>query len=132
MGGFVCIERRNIFEHEPLTVSVAKYSSLTAHSFRDQNAAHAWRPDHSGWMELHEFHIHQCRTRVVGERMTVACIFPAVTGDLVSPSNSPSGQNNRLGAEEVKSPALAVVSKSTRNALTILQQPYDCVFHENI
>src|SRR5215831_3365379 len=64
--------------------------------------------------------------------MTITRVFPAVTSDLVSPPNSSSGQNHGLGTEQVKSSALAVISKRTRDALTVFEQPDDCVFHENV
>src|SRR5262252_2342391 len=116
MGGLVRVKGRNVFEHKALAVSVAKHSPLATHSFGNKNAAHAWRPNHSGRMELHKFHIHQRRARVVGQGMAVTCVFPAVTGDFVSPSDSSRGQNHSLGAEQVKSSTLAVVSEGARDA----------------
>src|SRR5205085_5355012 len=112
--------------------SVPKHSALAAHSFRDQNAAHAWRPDHSRGMKLYKFHVRQRRTGMIGERMAVPRIFPAVAGDLVSPSNSSGRQHHSFGTEQMKSPALAIVSKGTRDAIAIFQQGDDCVFHEYI
>src|SRR5580765_3686761 len=69
---------------------------------------------------------------MVGERMAVARIFPTVAGDFVSPSNSSCRQHYGFGAEQVKSAALAVVSKRTCDAAALLQQRDDCVFHENV
>src|ERR1700755_1171577 len=68
---------------------------------------------------------------MVGERMAIARIFPAVAGDFVSPSNSSRRQHYGFGAEQVKSAALAVVSKRACDAAAVLQQRDDCVFHEN-
>src|SRR5205807_9573954 len=67
--------RRNIFEHESLAIPITQHPSLAAHPFRDQNAAHAWWPNHSRRMELHKFHVHQRRTGMVGERMAIARIL---------------------------------------------------------
>src|SRR5580700_10907930 len=83
-------------------------------------------------MELHKFHVHQRRTGMVGEGMAVTRIFPTVAGDLVSPSNSSGRQHHGLGAEKVKSAALAIISKGTRDATAVLQQGDDCVFHEHV
>ena len=132
IGGLVYIKRRNVLEHETLTVSIPQYTSFATHSFRDQNAAHAGRPDHSRRMELHKFHIHQRRARIVCESVAISGIFPAVAGDFVSPSNASRRQHDGFGAKQVKSPALAIVAKCSRDAIAILQQCDDRVFHEHV
>ena len=71
-------------------------AALAAHSFGDQNAAHAWRPNHSRRMELHKFHVHQRRTGMVGERMAVARILPTVAGDLERPADASRGDYDSL------------------------------------
>jgi len=83
-------------------------------------------------MKLYKFHIHQRGPGVIGERMTIARVFPAVAGDFVRPANSSSRQHHRFGAEEVKSPAFAIVSKCASNPFAILEQGDDGVLHENI
>src|SRR5581483_12249721 len=83
-------------------------------------------------MELHEFHIHQSRTRVISERVSVPRILPAVAGDFVSPSNSSRRKNHSFSPKQVKSPPLAIISKRTRDAISIFQQGNDRVFHENV
>src|SRR5262249_33982563 len=131
-GGLVRVERWNIPEHESFTIPVAQHTALAAHSFRNQNAAHAWWPNHSSGMELHKLHVHQRCTGIVGERMAIACIFPAVAGNFVSPPNSSCCQHNCFGAKRVKSTALAIISKCTSDAIAVLQQRDYCVFHENV
>src|SRR6266496_4591491 len=64
--------------------------------------------------------------------MAVAGIFPAVAGDLESPSNSSSREDHSFGAEQVKPSAFAVVAKGTSDAIAILQQCDDRMFHENV
>ena len=49
-----------------------------------------------------------------------------------SPSNSAGRQHYGFSAEEVKSTALAIVSKCPGNATAVLQQGDDCVFHEHV
>jgi hypothetical protein len=83
-------------------------------------------------MELHKFHVHQCRTGMVGERVAVARIFPTVAGDLVSPSNSARRQHHGFGAEDVKSAALAIICKRACDATAVLQQRDYRVFHEYV
>src|SRR5580692_9705668 len=132
VGGRVGVQRRNIFEHESLAIPITQHPSLAAHSLRDQNATHTWWPNHSRGMELHEFHIHQRSTSMVGERMAIARIFPTVAGDFECSSNSSCRQHHGFGTEQVKSATLAVVSKRARDATAVLQQRDDCVFHENV
>jgi hypothetical protein len=88
VGGLIDVERWNVLEHESFAVLVSKNSALAANSLGYQDAANAGRPNHSGRMELHELHVHQCGSGVIRERMAVTGIFPAVAGDLVSPANS--------------------------------------------
>ena len=122
VGGLVYVKRRNVLEHEALAVSVAQHSSFATHSFRDQNAAHAGRPDHSRRMELHKLHVHQRRASIVCQSMPIAGIFPAVAGDLERSSNSSRRQHDGFGTKQVKSAALAVVAKCSRDAIAVLQQ----------
>src|SRR5262249_11779093 len=123
---------RDIFEHESLAIPITQHPTLAAHSFRDQNTANAGWPNHSGWVKLHKFHVHERRTGMVGERMAIARIFPTVAGDFVSPSNSSGREYYRLGAEQVKSAALPVISERTCDAAPVLQQLDDGMFHENV
>ena len=55
-----------------------KNSALAANAFSHQNSANARRPDHSGRMELDEFHVDQLGTGVISERVAVAGSFPTV------------------------------------------------------
>ena len=49
----------NIIKHEAATFAVRQDAAFAAHAFGHENAAHARRPDHAGWMELDEFHVDQ-------------------------------------------------------------------------
>ncbi len=120
IGRLVYIKRRNVLEHEALVVSVAQHPSFAPYAFRDQNAAHAGRPDHSGGMELHKFHVHQRRAGMVCESVAISGVLPAVAGDLVSPANTSRRQHDGFGTKQVKSPALAIVAKCSGDAIAIL------------
>src|SRR5262245_6885731 len=72
---------RNIAEHEPLAFVVLEDAAFTANTFGDENALHAWRPDHPGWMKLHELHVDEFGTGTIREAVAIARAFPAVTGD---------------------------------------------------
>ena len=74
-------------------------AAFAAHAFGDEDAAHARRPDHAGRMELDELHVHQLGAGVVGERVAVAGVFPAVARDLVGAADAAGRQHDRLGRE---------------------------------
>jgi hypothetical protein len=48
----------NVVEHEAATIGVTKYSTITTNRFGNQDAFNAKWPNHAGWMELDEFHVH--------------------------------------------------------------------------
>src|SRR6185437_10455684 len=120
--GLVNVKRRNVLEHEALAVSIAKHSTFAAYSFRDQDATNAGRPNHAGWMELYELHIHQCGARVVGQCVSVAGVFPAVAGDLERSSDTARCQYHSLGSEQMEAPALTVVAKCASDAVSIFKK----------
>src|SRR5262245_17853343 len=64
--------------------------------------------------------------------MPIPGVFPAVTGDLVSPSNSSCRHNPSLRAKEMKWSARPIGSKRTCDALAVFEQSDDCVFHEHV
>src|SRR5207237_5957532 len=83
-------------------------------------------------MNLDELHVDPFRPRLVGERMAVARIFPAVARDLVSASDSTSGKHDGFCAENFEPAALAFVAESADRALTIFQDRQDGVLHEHV
>src|SRR4029453_11326318 len=78
VGGLRAVIFRNVVEHEAAAVLVREHAALAAHPFRHEDALHARRPDHAGWVELHELHVLQNRTGVVRQRLAVAGVLPAV------------------------------------------------------
>jgi hypothetical protein len=64
--------------------------------------------------------------------MAIARIFPTIACDFVSPSNSSRREHHCFSAEQVKSAALAIVSKRARDAIAVLEQCDNGVFHENV
>jgi hypothetical protein len=58
---------RDVVEHKTTAIFVTQHTAFSPHAFRHQNAAHTGRPHHAGRMELHEFHVHQLGTGMVGQ-----------------------------------------------------------------
>ena len=105
VGGLRFVQVGNVIEHEAPAFAVAKHAAFAANPFGDQNPAHADRPDHAGGMELNELHIHQFGTGLVRERVTVARVFPTVTGDLESAPDAACCQHHRFArASSMKCP----------------------------
>ena len=77
----IAVRIRHVIKHEALAFAVAQHATFAANAFGDQNAAHAWWPDHAGWVELHKLHIHEFGACFIGKRVAVARSFPAVAGD---------------------------------------------------
>ena len=132
VGGLVDVERRNLVEHEALAVFVAQHAAFAADAFRNQDAAHAGRPDHAGGMELDELHIHEGGAGAVGERLPIGSVLPTVAGDLVGSSDTAGGEHHGLGAEEMEAAALAVVAERAGDAVAVLEQRQHGVLHEDI
>jgi len=69
--GLFCIKVRDVIEHESFTGVVSQHTTIATHAFGDQKTSGTRRPDHSGRVELHAFHIDQVRTSPEGERIAV-------------------------------------------------------------
>ena len=123
---------RIVLLHEALAVLVAKDAALAAHRFGDQKSLHSGRPDHSGGMELHEFHVQQFGARFVRERHAVAGALPGIRSDLPGFSDAAGGDHDGLGLEHDEAPALAPVAERARDAVAVFQQPRDRALHENV
>src|SRR5206468_1114692 len=102
------------------------------HTFGHQDSHHTRRPDHPGRMKLHKLHVDQIRPRVISECVTVASVFPAVTGDFVGPPNSASGQHDRFGTEDLEASAFAFVTKRPDDAVAVLKKRKNRVLHMDI
>ena len=76
-------------------------------------------------MKLHELHVDQLRARVVGERVAVAGVLPAIARDLVRPADAAGGEHDCLCAKHFEPPALAIVAERADDALAVLQQRDD-------
>src|SRR5204863_3596300 len=79
---------RDRIEHKTATLLIRQDPAFAAHAFGHQNSHHTRRPDHTGRVKLHELHVDQICTRVIGERLTAASVLPTVAGTFVPRSNS--------------------------------------------
>ncbi len=71
-------------------------------------------------MELHELHVEQFGSGVIGERMAVAGILPAIGGDLEGAADAARRQHHGFGVKQFEASALAVVGERAGAALSIL------------
>ena len=69
---------------------------------------------------------------VVGERVAVAGVLPAVAGDLVRLADAAGRQHDRLGLEDDEAAALAVVGERAGDAVAVLEQADDGAFHVDV
>ena len=97
VGGLAPVVLRDVVEHEPPALAVAQDAAFAAHALGHQDAADAGRPDHAGGMELHELHVLQRGAGVVGQRLAVTGVFPAVAGDRVRPADAAGREHDGLG-----------------------------------
>src|SRR5213594_3518471 len=118
--------------HEAFARLVAQDAAFSANCFRDENALHAGRPDHSRGMELNEFHIHQLRPRFISKGHPVAGVFPRIGSDAPRLPNSAGGDNNRLRFENDEAAVLAPIRKSAGDTAVIRQEPGARAFHVNV
>src|SRR5690606_22724583 len=114
------ISVRDIVEHKPTPFAVRQNSAFATNAFSHKQPATAWRPNHSGGMELYEFHIDQFRARIERKRVAVACAFPTVRRDLVRTADAAGRENNRLCLEYAKAAVFAFVCQTADDAVTVL------------
>ena len=74
----------------------------------------------------------QFRAGVVGERVAVAGVFPAVAGDLVGAADAAGGEHDGLGAKQLERPALALVAERAGDAVAVLEQADDRALHVHV
>src|SRR5437868_8369102 len=83
-------------------------------------------------MKLNELHVDQFRAGFIGQRMSVAGVFPTVACDLVSAADAASCEHDCFGAKSSESPAFAFVSKCTDDAIAIFEEGENGMFHVNL
>jgi hypothetical protein len=121
-----------VFLHETLAVLVAQDAAFSAHGLGDQNSLHSGRPNHSGRMELHEFHVQQLGACVVGESHAITGALPRVRRDLPRFPDAAGGDDHGFGFEGDEPARFAPVAERAADAIAVLQQPRDRAFHENV
>ena len=132
VGGLVAVVLGNVVEHEAAALAVAQHAAFAAHALGDQDALHARRPDHAGRMELDELHVDQLGAGVVGERVAVAGVLPAVAGDPVGAADAAGREHDRLRLEDHEAAALAVVAERAGDAVAVLEQRDDGALHVDV
>jgi hypothetical protein len=83
-------------------------------------------------VELDELHVDQLGAGMIGERMAVAGAFPAVAGDPISAADAAGREHDRLGAEGLETPPLAVVANRAGHPAAVEQQRHHGEFHVDV
>ena len=83
-------------------------------------------------MELDELHVDQLGAGIVGERVTVAGVLPAVARDLERAADAAGGQHDGAGAKQLEPAALALVAEGADDPIAVLQQPDDRALHVHV
>ena len=115
--------------HEALALGVSEDPALAPHRLGDEDPAHAGRPHHPGRMELHHFHVHQLRARLVGHRAAVAGAFPGVARHLVHFAPAAGPEDHGLRLEDHEPAVFAAVPKGPGDPLGVPQQPREGDLH---
>ena len=121
-----------VVPHEPVAVDVAQDPALAADGLRDEEAAHARRPDHPGRVELDELHVDQLGAGLVGERLAVAAVLPRVRGDLVRLPDPAGGEHDRLGRKDDRLAGRPPVAEGTGHPVRTGHQPRDGGLHVDL
>ena len=84
IGGLVFVKFGDVVKHKASSFTVCEDAAFAAHTFSNQNATHAWGPDHPGRMELNKLHVNEFRACVVSEGVSIAGVFPTVASNFES------------------------------------------------
>ena len=68
---------------------------------------------------------------MIRERNAVAGAFPGIARDFVGATKSAGGNHDRLRLENPETSALAVIAKRAHDAIAVLEQRHDRLFHVN-
>src|SRR5262249_1380957 len=99
------------------------------HAFSHQNTRDARRPDHSSGMELYELHVDQIRAGVVGQRMTIACVFPTIARYLVGSPDTARCEHDSFCSEQHEPPAFPFISEGAGPEVAIFEKADESAFH---
>jgi hypothetical protein len=106
---------RRVLLHEALALGVVQVSAFAARALGDQKAVALER----GGVVLHHLHVHERRTRTVGERDAVASADEGVGGGVVDLAVATGRQDHCLGAEQLGL-AVAHVARDHAGYLAVL------------
>src|SRR2546423_281379 len=83
-------------------------------------------------MKLNELHVDEFCAGFVRKRVPISGIFPAVTGDFVSATDTAGGQHNRFSAENFEAPPLALIPEGANHAVSVFEQRKNRMLHVHI
>ena len=122
----------NVIEHEAAAFAVGQATTFTSYTLGHEDASHRRRPDHPCGVELNELHVPKFCTGPQGEGVTVTGVFPRARTHRPASGDATGGEDNRLGREGVEVPVNPGVGNASGDAVPLLEQAADRVFHENV
>jgi len=132
VSGLISVILRDVVEHESAALAIHQDPALSAHTFGHEDSPHAWRPDHSRRMELNEFHVLERSSSVIGERVSVAGVLPAVARHAEGAADTAGGKHDGFGGEELEPSPLTVIAQRSGDTILILQQRDNRALHVDI
>ena len=122
----------NVVEHESVPITVGQPTTFATDALCDQNATNGWRPDHSSWVELDEFHVTKFCTRPQCQCMTVSGVFPRTRTNTPASSTSACSENNGLCRESMEVTIDTGVGNTASNTVAFFQEVANGILHEDV
>ena len=133
LGGLVAKHRCDVVEHEALALGVAQNTTVTTHTFGDEQAAHAERPDHAGRVELDALHVDQLGAGPEGHGVAVAGALPRVRRELPRLSGAAGGEDHGLRGEGHElSGGTPVRDASGDSTVAVVHELQHLALHEDV
>ena len=123
---------RHVVKHESATLVVGEATAFTTNALGHEDTSYRRRPDHPSGVELNKLHVSKFCTGPKSEGMTVACVFPRARANRPTAGDAARGKNDRFGGEGVEIPVDPGVGDASGNAVPLLEQAANRVFHEDV
>ena len=122
----------DIVEHETVTLAVGQATTFATNTLSDEDTTYRWRPNHTCWVELNEFHVTKFSTCPQSESMAITRVFPGTGTNAPASCATTCCKNDGLCGKGVEVTIDTGVSDATSNTVTLFQEVTYGVFHEDV